>query len=185
MRVYATVAHQFPGTVPDMRSLRRVRGPALRLGRVRSLLRRLRAEDGVAMIEFAIVLPALMLIVFGIFCFGLFLNDSIDETHLASEAARFAAVNSNPATSGTLQSYILSQASPDLANNGHVYVYLPTGSSGAAGSAVRACVTAPFQFLPMLGIATTAVTQTATMRLEQTPSNWTPDSSVPSQCPKS
>lgn len=155
------------------------------LRRTRALGRRLRAEDGIAMIEFAIVLPVLLLVVFGIFCFGLFLNDSIDETHLASEAVRFAAVNVNPGSSGTLQSYILGQASPDLAQNAHLYLYLPTGSNGSVGAAIRACVTAPFQFLPMLGIATTAVTQTATMRLEQTPSNWTPDSSVPSQCSKS
>jgi Flp pilus assembly protein TadG len=149
------------------------------------VLKRLRAEDGVAMVEFAIVLPVLLLVVFGIFYFGLFLNDSIDETHLASEAVRFAAVNVNPGSPSSIQSYVLQQASPDLQTNGHLYLYYPTGSTGLPGSSVRACVTAPFQFVPLLGVANTQVTETATMRVEQAPSNWVPDSTVPSQCPKS
>ncbi len=144
------------------------------------------------LIEFAIVLPILLLLIFGIFYFSLFMNYSNDETHLASEAARFAAVNSNPGSGSgqSLQQYVLSQAPGGLTStNGDVtspaklYLYFPTGSSGSAGDALRACVTATVQFLPLFGLASQKITQTATMRLEQN-ANWSPDT-PPAQCPMS
>lgn len=55
------------------------------------------SEDGQALVEFALVLPVLLILLFGIVSFGVALNDWIDETQLVSEAARFAAVNVNPA----------------------------------------------------------------------------------------
>lgn len=144
------------------------------------------------MVEFAVVLPVLLLIVFGILYFGEFLNYSTDETHLAAEAVRFAAVNNDPGSPTTLQNYVLAQASPglqststDVPTPAKVYIYYPTGSSGSVGSAVRACVVATVHFLPFLGLSNVTIAQTATMRLEQTASNWTPDSSPPSSCPTS
>jgi|SRR5947209_4012213 len=138
------------------------------------------------MIELAVVLPVLLLIVFGIIYFSEFLNYSTDETHLAAEAVRWAAVNVNPGSS-TLQQYVLSQATPglqtastDVTSPAKVYLYFPSGSSGQIGSPVRACVTASVHFLPFLGLSDTTITQTATMRLEQTPS-WSVDS-PPAQC---
>lgn len=138
------------------------------------------------------MLPVLLLLVFGIFYFSLFMNYSNDETHLASEAARFAAVNSNPGSGGgqTLQQYVLAQAPGGLTSaNGDVtspaklYLYFPTGSSGKAGDALRACVTATIKFLPLFGLANQTITQTATMRLEQDAS-WTADT-PPASCPMS
>ncbi len=64
-----------------------------------------------------------------------------------------------------------------------VYLYYPTGSSATVGSSARACVTATVAFLPYLGLGSVKITQTATMRIEQTP-QWTADS-PPSQCPTS
>src|SRR5208283_5416551 len=72
--------------------------------RPRSTCRRLRnppgsgTEDGQALVEFALVLPIIILILFGIVVFGVALNDWIDETQLASEAARFASVDSEHGT---------------------------------------------------------------------------------------
>jgi Flp pilus assembly protein TadG len=163
---------------------------------LKRLLRRLRREDGVALIEFAVVLPVLLLILFGILYFSTFLNYSTDETHLAAEAVRYAAVNNNPSSSQTLQSYMASQATPGLQATSNmvtspvkVYLYYPTGSSGAQGTSVRACVTATVAYLPYLGFGSATIAQTATMRVEQTASNWStsnnPTSTVPSQCPTS
>jgi hypothetical protein len=56
------------------------------------------SEDGQALVEFALVLPVVVVILFGIVLFGFALNDSIDQTQLVSEAARFAAVNSEHGT---------------------------------------------------------------------------------------
>src|SRR5215211_6519497 len=52
-------------------------------------------EAGVALVEFALILPFLLLLVFGITDFGraFFLRN--DMTHLANETARYAVVNSD------------------------------------------------------------------------------------------
>ena len=61
-------------------------------------------EDGQALVEFALVLPIIIVILFGIVVFGIALNDWIDETQLASEAARFASVDSEHGT-GKLKNF--------------------------------------------------------------------------------
>jgi Flp pilus assembly protein TadG len=140
------------------------------------------------MVELAMVMPLLLTIVLGIFYFGRYVNYSSSETHLAAEAVRWAAVNVNPGTS--IQSYVRAQASPELLTTSTdvtspvaVYVYYPTGSSGQVGNSVRACVIATVRLIPLLGTATSStITQTATMRLEQAPSAWTPDT-PPAACP--
>ena len=59
--------------------------------------------------EFALILPVLALLLFGMLDFGKAFNYWIDETHLANEGARFATVNKNPSGSGSLQQYIRDQ----------------------------------------------------------------------------
>ena len=161
------------------------------LARLASAARR---EDGTALIEFALVLPVLMLILMGILYYGRYVSYANDENQLASSAARWAAVNVNPGSSSsqTLQAYVAQQASPELSNGSSgvgavkVYIYYPSGSSGAAGQPVRACVTSTVNFVPILGVSSSTLVQTATMNVE-TPAGgspaWTADSSVPSQCP--
>ena len=56
--------------------------------------RELVRQEGVALIEFALVLPLLLLLVLGVIDFGKAFNYKNDETHLANQAARYAAVNS-------------------------------------------------------------------------------------------
>ncbi len=159
-----------------------------------SLPRRLRAEDGTALVEFALVLPVLILIVMGILYFGRYESYANDEQQLASTAARWAAINANPGSGSnlTLQQYVAKQASPELTGGSgdvtaiKVYLYYPSGSTGGVDQPVRACVTNKVNFIPILGLASSTMVQTATMAVEQSPaSNWTPDSSVPSQCPTS
>src|SRR5207253_9556854 len=67
-------------------------------------------ERGVALIEFALVLPLLLLILFGMIDFGKAFNYWNDETHLANEAARYAVVNKNPLGSGSLEAAIKQDA---------------------------------------------------------------------------
>ena len=91
--------------------------------------RSVRNERGAALVEFALVLPVLILLLFGMLGFGQVFNYWIDETHLANEGARWAAVNNWPG-SGTLQQYIRQQAdSNELRNNGHVCISFPNGTS--------------------------------------------------------
>ena len=140
---------------------------------------RLRQERGQALVEFAIVLPVLILIILGILYFGRYENYSSQETQLAEQGARWAAVN-YAAPSADLQAYVLSQASPELASGSSdvakavVYIYYPTGSSNVVGNSVRACLVTTVQ-LPFMGTSAKIV-QSATMRIEQpqTAANWAP-----------
>jgi Flp pilus assembly protein TadG len=56
----------------------------------------LTGESGAVLVEFVLVLPLLLVLLFGMLDFGKAFNYWIDETHLANEGARFAAVNKNP-----------------------------------------------------------------------------------------
>ena len=61
-------------------------------------------ERGQATVEFAIVIPLLLLLVVGLFQFGKVFNYWISLNHLANEGARWAAVDKvpgNPTPSGT------------------------------------------------------------------------------------
>jgi Flp pilus assembly protein TadG len=58
-------------------------------------MRSLRSERGAVAIEFALVLPILLMLVVGIMDFGRAYNNQISVTHAAREAARSMAVNND------------------------------------------------------------------------------------------
>jgi Flp pilus assembly protein TadG len=139
---------------------------------------RVREDRGAAMVEFAILVTVLLTIVIGILFFGRFLNYSIDENHLANEAARWAAVAQGPSncTTGTLADCVKSQAAQELRTGSNdvtspiqVCVVNGPGGSGNVGDPVKVIVKSTFHFLPFLGIGDITDTETATMRLEQPP----------------
>lgn len=154
----------------------------------------MREQRGQALVEFAIVLPILLLVILGVLYFGRYEDYSNQETQLAEEGVRYAAVDHNPSSTQTLQAYIKSLAQPELQNGSQsvspvrVYLYYPTGSTGAVGETVRACVLTTVQF-PFLNITSATIAETGTMRVEQaqTSDQWTPDatSPLPSSCPVS
>jgi Flp pilus assembly protein TadG len=151
----------------------------------------LRSESGQALVEFALVLPILLVLVFGILDFGKAFNYWIDTTHLANTGARFAVVNKNPGPEPTLQEYIRAQADTDELRNGGgssvasalgVYICFPNGTSNV-GDPVRVIVSTTYDFLPFLdsslGITTVPIKGSATMRLEARPSDFTADGPCP------
>jgi Flp pilus assembly protein TadG len=149
-----------------------------RLGKVLLFLRERR---GAAAVEFAVVLPVLLLIVFGILDFGRAMNYENDATHLANEGARFAVVNSNPGGATSLASWIKSQGdTSEMQSNSTVCVSFPTnaatGTSMQVGDPVQVTVAVNFEWLPYIGTAvgaaSTTMTGKALMRLEQPPSNY-------------
>jgi Flp pilus assembly protein TadG len=159
-----------------MRAVRR----ALRHGRDCA-----RSEDGVALVEFALLLPVLALLLFGMLDFGKAFNYWIDETHLANEGARWAVVNKNPSSSGTtLQEYIRDQATtPELKNGGtpsvasplQVCIEFPAGTSNV-GDPVKVTVETTYRWMGIIAdrisITETAIAGAATMRLEAQPTNY-------------
>jgi Flp pilus assembly protein TadG len=145
---------------------------------------RLRDETGTSLVEFALVLPLLLLILFGVLDFGKAFNYWNDETHLAAEGVRWAVVNTNPGT-GTLQQYIRQQAdTTELQNGAQVCIAFPTnaatGTSGQVGDPVTVTVKTRYNWIPFLSspkggglTLPSTITGTATMRLEALPTNYT------------
>src|SRR5271163_292440 len=104
-------------------------------------------ESGQALVEFALVLPIIIVILFGIVVFGVALNDWIDETQLASEAARFASVDSEHGSGGLNEAKFLEwvKAQGDNAEVQHAKAELCSESS-AVGSYVRVKLTNKYKW---------------------------------------
>jgi Flp pilus assembly protein TadG len=138
----------------------------------------------VALVEFALILPVLALLFFGMLDFGKAFNYWIDETHLANEGARWAVVNKNPASSGSLQQYIRNQVTTNELRTGgtssvpgpvQVCIDFPSGTSNV-GDPVRVTLSATYRWLGVIS-ARTSITQTtitgaSTMRLEARPTTY-------------
>lgn len=139
--------------------------------------RRLRGERGVAMVEFALVVPLLLLVAVGLLQFGRVFYYWITTNHLANEGARWAAVDCAPATSGCGLG----------AGNLQQYIYDNAGISGntelqsGAGSGLKVCIIPPvsvgdpvtfkvqkrFTFLPYgLGAMKVDINGSSTMKAE-------------------
>jgi hypothetical protein len=151
------------------------------------------------MVELALVLPLLLVLMLGMLDFGKAFNSWIDETHLANEGARLAAVGYPVAGCGVnpnvcLAQYIQGSADlPELKSGRAGDAYAPqqnaakvcisypnnpaTTTSGLVGDPVQVTVSVNYQWLRYLstriGLGTTPITGKATMRLEQNPTNKT------------
>jgi len=129
-------------------------------------------------VEFALVLPLLLLLVFGIVDFARVYHYWNDQTSIANTGARYAAVGTNPGAPGTLAAWIKSQASSDELESG-------TGTSrGVQGTGASVCISIPdarvgkpvtvvvrsqFGFIPFLKLGNASVKGSATSRLEAVP----------------
>jgi Flp pilus assembly protein TadG len=146
-------------------------------------LTRLGSEDGASLVEFALILPILALLLFGMIDFGKAFNYWIDETHLANEGARWAVVNKNPGA-GSLQQYIADQATTNELRNGgtasvpnpaEVCISFPNGTSNV-GDPVLVTVSATYNWMPLIsdriGVGQTTMTASSHMRLEAVPTNY-------------
>jgi Flp pilus assembly protein TadG len=146
------------------------------------LPRSLRDERGTALVEFALVLPVLVVILFGVLDFGKAYNYWISETHLASEGARYAAVDQNPDPSkANFLTAVRDQADTAELRDGNtssvpdplqVCVSFPAGTHNV-GDPVRVQVTTTYRFLSLFGGALSkTVAADSTMRLERVPTNY-------------
>ena len=130
-------------------------------------------ERGVALIEFALVLPLLLLLVLGIVDFGKAFAYKNDETHLANQAARYAAVNSCSACGvQTINTFIKNEAeTAELRNNMTVAVAF-TGfgaKNHCIGSPIKVTLQYHYDFFKFLKIAPLGVMigGSSSMRLEK------------------
>jgi Flp pilus assembly protein TadG len=105
---------------------------------MRPLSRRGASDRGAAAVEFALVLPLLLLLVFGIIDFGRALNAQITLTQAAREGARLAALGQSAAT-------VTSQAQAAATDLSPVTVAV-TGCAVGAGGTANATVTVTYHF---------------------------------------
>ena len=140
----------------------------------------LRGERGQALVEFALVLPLLLLVVLGIADFGRALGYKDDMTHLANAAARYAAVNNSPNGAHTLAAYIKGTAPSGLQPliTQVSFNFDPSlNPNHCIGNPVTVTVQATYTWLHFLSARHAAptlsstMTSTSTMRLEQNYNN--------------
>lgn len=128
--------------------------------------RPLRSQRGQALVEFVLVLPLVLVILFGILDFSLALNYQSDLNHITAEGARRAAVNQDdtfdPAT------YTKDAAEPSIRDDVAVSVCLPDGSQ--PGDTVRIKATHEYSLLRLVPglseLTTIDISGRAAMRLE-------------------
>ena len=136
-------------------------------------------ERGVALVEFALILPILAALLFGMLDFGRAVNYWTDATHLTHEGARMAAVGRWPTSDDgeSLAAYLLKQANTDELKNGSSSVSAPLSVCVTAGAEVGDPVvvkaTFTYRWLAVLGIddTQTSITSSSTMRRESVPAS--------------
>jgi len=119
---------------------------------------KLRNEKGASAVEFALVLPIFISVIFGIFQFGIAFNNWIAITHAAREGARLAAVKQYN-----------EQRVRDSAPSVQIQSITVSGQGGSIGSPVTVRVTGNVLNIeiPFVGNWPVTLTSTAVMRLEQ------------------
>jgi len=156
---------------------------------MRTATRRPGREEGQATVEFAIVIPLLLLLVVGIFEFGKAFNYWIDLNHLANEGARWAAVDKVPPYNGNagnaaptcndIKQFLFSQMNTgDLQTAvtlNNITLKVETGGDNSAdvGDPVTVSIKAPGYKIASVAqgfnFGTVTLGSKSTMRLEQVP----------------
>ncbi|MCL5985847.1 MAG: pilus assembly protein [Actinobacteria bacterium] len=126
----------------------------------RRSLKIIKGENGASAVEFAIILPLLVVLIFGIVEFGIAYNNYLAITHAAREGARVAAVD---LTNPDLENIIRERAypvTPDV-----ISVSTPEGVKIGDPVVVEITYTIHIE-IPFVGSWDIPLTSRATMRLE-------------------
>lgn len=146
-----------------------------RSGRFDAAIQRGSSERGQALVEFALVLPIIVVVFLGVVLFGVALNDWIDETQLTAQAARFAAVNSEHGngeeiTEKTFLTWIKHQGDNGEVQEAKATMCSPTSKTG---DYVEVKLVANYTWFGLAGLfgvkAETPLESTARMRIEKEP----------------
>lgn len=125
-------------------------------------------EHGAALVEFAIILPLLLILVLGIVEFGWTFGQYNDIRHGAREAARLAAVNA-----GTVAAMGGTTCNAMDLTSGQTITFTDGGGVGAEATIL---VTAPHSAISGVGffnsILPTTISSTVKIRMEQPSTSW-------------
>lgn len=135
-----------------------ISSPHIQNSGTRGLLpRRGRGERGAAAVEFALVLPVLILLLFGIIEFGRAYNAKVELTGAAREGARVLAVGSGDPVTTT------KNAAPTL--DASKLGVTTSGSPCTKGSPATVTATYPFSYnIPLFGSAAVTLSAKGVMR---------------------
>ena len=125
-------------------------------------------EKGQALVEFAIILPVLLLILFGILQFGVTFNQYISVTAAAREGARKASVSrSLGASAATTAAVNAAKATAPSLKQTSMQVIVTPSAAWAQGSDVTVQVKYPYS-INILGkvVSSGYLTSSTTMRIE-------------------
>jgi Flp pilus assembly protein TadG len=146
-------------------------------------MRRSKGERGASLVEFALVLPVLVVLVFGIIDFGFAFNSYIEVRSGAREGARLAAVNNGcSATSGGCTASDTAERDDliadtreritglaDAADVGVNISFPDAGAAKNAGNNVAVCLVYPFNSVTgLFSFLNVDLKSKGVMRLEQT-----------------
>lgn len=125
-----------------------------------------RAERGQALVEFTIVLPVLLMILFAIFQFGIAYSDSIQVTNAARAGARSALTARNK-TTGTSDAIAAAKASTWSLAEDEMSVDVTPAAPWTGGDLVTVTVRYPYS-ISLLGVvvADGTLSDTSTARVE-------------------
>ncbi len=148
------------------------------------------AESGASMVEFAMLMPLLFLLLFGIIEFGWLYSQNLDVRHGAREGVRLAAVNhpegpppNSGARSDTNRDALIAEICSRMQAADNVTIELT--STGNVGDPASATVVGAGEtltgFLDFLLPSTINLNSTVEIRLEQN-ATWT-NTAGPQACP--
>ena len=125
----------------------------------------IKSEKGASAVEFALILPILVILVFGIVQFGIAYNNYIALTHAAREGARLAAVNMDETEGIEWFENRIRESAPSVS----IESITLSGQDGNIGDSVAVTVTGEVLNIeiPLAGSWPVQLTSTATLRLEQ------------------
>ena len=135
-------------------------------------------EKGASLVEFAVVLPLLILLVFGIMEAGWLFAQQVEVRNAAREGARLAVVDfPDPGDSSQIISETCQRAT---LSNARASVYLSQNNAGT--DSASAVVTVEQRYESLTGVVPVfdgiTIRSTAEMRIERETVNWLPVSGV-------
>ncbi len=149
------------------------------------------SESGAALVEFAIMMPLLLLLLFGIIEFGWVLSQNLDVRHGAREGARLAAVNfpdgppPDTGTPATNMAALVDEVCTRMQTPTDVKVFISRGGNNV-GDPATVRVTAPAKtltgFLDWAIPSTLILDSEVQIRMEQVPT-WAETALAGEPCP--
>ena len=143
---------------------------------LKRIINRTKGQRGVALVEFALVLPVVAVLLIGILEFGVIMFDKNDVTEAARDGARQAAVNAGGSNAVCSASNNWLGAACNLAPSGSQICVRALDGNVAIGSQVRVRVTYQYNWISAIGSALTGgspltLSGTSIMRIEQQGTN--------------